>query len=191
MSSTDDPNAVPPAKARGLDTNVLVRYLVGDDPEQAEHARVHIEDTLTPEAPGLVHPVALCETVWALRQIYKVPVPEIVGALRLLLSIRTLHVMNADAVRRAVDLYESSGADFADALLVVEYQDAGTGLATFDRAASKLPGARRLGAAEATLQPLRGSVPTKGAQDPEAVRDHVRTVRAERNVPPGAAETHP
>lgn len=137
--------------ARGLDTNVLVRYIMQDDPEQYEHARAFIEDDLTADAPGLVHPVALCEVVWALRQIYKVPVPEVVGALRLVLSVRTLRVLAETSVREAVDLYEAHGADFADALLSVEYTDAGTGLVTFDRTASRLPGARRLGASEAPL----------------------------------------
>ena len=131
--------------ARGLDTNVLVRYLVGDDPDQYEHARALVEDDLTPEAPGLVHPVALCELVWVLRSVYDVPKGEIVEALRLVLSVRTLRVLDEPAVRAALDLYEAHAADFADALLSVEYREAGTGLATFDRHASRLPGGSRLG----------------------------------------------
>lgn len=130
---------------RGLDTNVLLRYVVQDDAEQYEHARAFIEDVLTADAPGLVHPVALCEFVWALRQVYKVPRPEIVNALRILLSVRTLRVLSDAAVREAVDRYAGGTADFADALLTVEYESVGTGLVTFDRAASKLPGARLLG----------------------------------------------
>ena len=135
--------------ARGLDTNVLVRYLVGDDPDQYEHARALVEDRLTPEAPGLVHPVALCELVWVLRSVYGVPKAEIVEALRLVLSVRTLRVLDEPAVRAALDLYEDPegrhAADFADALLSVQYRDAGTGLATFDKHASTLPEASRLG----------------------------------------------
>lgn len=182
MSETPKPNTAAP-NARGLDTNVLVRYLVQDDPVQYEHARAFVEDELTPEAPGLVHPVALCEVVWALRQVYKVPAPEIAGALRLLLSVRTLQVLSEGLVREALDLYEAHGADFADALLAAAYNDAGTGLVTFDKGASRLPGARRLGAVEAPLQALRGSVPADGPQDADAVRDQVRVARAERLIP--------
>lgn len=131
--------------ARGLDTNVLVRYLVADDPEQHAAATALIEGELTPEAPGLVHPVALCELVWVLRQVYKVPKPEVVAALRLVLAVRTLHVLDEAAVRAALDLFERHAADFADALLSVEYQTEGSSLVTFDRAASGLPLARRLG----------------------------------------------
>lgn len=136
-------------RARGLDTNVLARYLLQDDPEQYEHARALVEDGLTPDDPGLVHPVALCELVWVLRQVYKVPKPEVVRALRLVLSVRTLRVLDGAAVREALALYADPegrhGADFADCLLSVQYRAGGTGLATFDRGASRLPGATRLG----------------------------------------------
>ena len=177
-------------RERGLDTNVLVRYLLGDDPEQAELARAFIEDDLTPGTPGLVHPVALCELVWVLRQVYKVPKSEIVAALRLVLSVRTLRVLGEPDVREAVDLFESHPADFADCLLAVQYGAAGTGMATFDRDASRLPGARRLGgetpAREAgPLESLRGSVPVDGPQDAGVVREAVQAERARQHVPPG------
>ena len=141
MSEPPGPGAV-----RGLDTNVLARYLVADDPDQHERARALVEDDLTPEAPGLVDPVVLCELVWVLRSVYGVPKPEIVDALRLVLAVRTLRVLDGPAVREAVGLYEAHEADFADALLSVRYRAQGTGLATFDRAASRLPGASRLSA---------------------------------------------
>ncbi|MEM6287924.1 MAG: type II toxin-antitoxin system VapC family toxin [Bacteroidota bacterium] len=134
----------PAPSARGLDTNVLARYLLADDLGQHEAARALIEDELTPEAPGLVDPVALCELVWVLRQVYKVPKDDIVRALRLVLSVRTLRVLDRAAVRAATDLFEAHGADFADCLLHVRYREAGSALATFDRAASGLPDARRL-----------------------------------------------
>ncbi|MGB3541491.1 PIN domain-containing protein [Rubrivirga sp.] len=130
---------------RGLDTNVLVRYLVADDPDQHAAAAELIEDVLTPESPGLVHPVALCELVWVLRQVYKVPKPEIVAALRLVLSVRTLRVLDATAVREAVALYDAHAADFADSLLSVQYRAEGTGLVTFDKDASRLPNGAWLG----------------------------------------------
>lgn len=145
MSETASPATPSPAPpARGLDTNVLARYLVADDAEQHAEAVALIEGVLTPEAPGLVHPVALCELVWVLRQVYKVPKPKIVDALRLILSVRTLRVLEEDAVRDALDLYESHSADFADALLHVAYASEGGALVTFDRAASKLPGAAEM-----------------------------------------------
>lgn len=136
-----------PRVNRGLDTNVLVRYLIGDDAEQFEQARAFVEDELTAGDPGLVHPVALCELVWVLRQVYKVPKSEVVDALRLVLSVRTLRVLDGHAVREALALYGAHAADFADCLLSVQYRTEGTELTTFDKGAARLPGARRLGSA--------------------------------------------
>jgi predicted nucleic-acid-binding protein len=125
---------------------VLLRYFVGDDPEQHAEAVALVEGTLTPETPGLVHPVALCELVWVLRSAYEVPKAEIIAVLRLALSVRTLRVLDEPLVREALALYEDHRADFADCLLHAAYQAEGTGLATFDRGAARLPGSERVGA---------------------------------------------
>ncbi|RMG92649.1 MAG: PIN domain-containing protein, partial [Candidatus Dadabacteria bacterium] len=54
----------------GIDTNVLVRYLVQDDPEQSRRAAALIEEGCTPENPGVVSIVVLCELVWVLQRAY-------------------------------------------------------------------------------------------------------------------------
>lgn len=133
-----------PPTPRGLDTNVLVRYLVADEPTQHAAAVALVENELTPERPGLVHPVALVELVWVLRQVYRVPKLEIVTTLRRLLTVRSVHVLEAHRVRDALDLWEAHGADFADALLHTAYVAEGGALVTFDRAAGRYPGAHRL-----------------------------------------------
>lgn len=51
----------------GLDTNVLLRYLVKDDPAQFARARRLIETHLTPDEPGWIGLVVAAELVWALR----------------------------------------------------------------------------------------------------------------------------
>jgi predicted nucleic-acid-binding protein len=53
-----------------LDINVLVRYLVQDDPEQAALASRLIEDVLTPSEPGFVSLVVLAQTAWLLERVY-------------------------------------------------------------------------------------------------------------------------
>ncbi|MEM8496573.1 MAG: PIN domain-containing protein [Pseudomonadota bacterium] len=56
----------------GLDTNVLVLYLVQDDKKQAELANRFIEDKRTVDAPGFVNHIVLCELCWVLSGNYKV-----------------------------------------------------------------------------------------------------------------------
>jgi predicted nucleic-acid-binding protein len=55
----------------GLDTNVVVRYLVQDDPDQSAVASELI-DNLTETDPGYVSLVTVVEIYWVLRRAYKV-----------------------------------------------------------------------------------------------------------------------
>lgn len=110
-----------PQFSGGLDTNVLVRYLVEDDPIQAEAARRYIEEQCSVDRPALVHPVTLCELVWVLRAAYNVPRQRIAKAIDALLDTPNLYIMEAELVRRALQLFRSSSVDFADAYQHVAY----------------------------------------------------------------------
>ena len=52
----------------GLDTNVIVRYVVQDDPRQSAAATRLMEKTLSAENPGFVAVVTLCEVAWVLAE---------------------------------------------------------------------------------------------------------------------------
>ena len=70
----------------GLDTNVLVRYIMQDDAKQARQAATLIE-SLTPQRPGFISVVALVELVWVLESVYALTRAQIVQALQTLLNI--------------------------------------------------------------------------------------------------------
>jgi predicted nucleic-acid-binding protein len=128
-----------------LDTNVLVRFLVQDDPEQARVAG-EIVDQLTEEATGFVSREVLVELVWVLERAYRLGRAEIAGALDGLLASTELVVEGADAIGSAVELYRNDGFGFADLMIVAAAQRAGaTETVTFDRRAARLPGVRLLG----------------------------------------------
>jgi predicted nucleic-acid-binding protein len=138
---TDSP--APDGLLVALDTNVLVRLFVDDDPDQ--HQRVHqLAGSLTRERPGLVHPVVLCEFVWALRRVYRVPKAEVAGALGHVLRTSTLSVVRRRYAERALELYRSGPFDFADCLIAAEYADLGAEMRTFDQKAQRLPGVSAL-----------------------------------------------
>ena len=59
-----------------VDTNVLLRYLVRDDPQQAEAARALLE-SFTPEQPAFICREVIIETVWVLERSYRLPRVEI------------------------------------------------------------------------------------------------------------------
>ena len=127
-----------------VDTNVLVRFLVQDDADQARIAG-DIFDQLTDTETGFVSREVLIELVWVLERAYRLGRSEIAGALDALLSSTELVIEGADDVGPALDLYRNDGFGFADLMIAAAARRAGaTELVTFDRKAARLPGVRLL-----------------------------------------------
>lgn len=93
-----------------LDTNVVVRLLVDDDPAQTRRAR-----SLLAARTALVAPTVILETEWVLRGAYGIGRAAIARALRALLGLPAIELGNAQAVGQALEWFEA-GLDFADAL---------------------------------------------------------------------------
>ena len=130
----------------GVDTNVLVRFLVQDDPDQAKAAATLFAG-LTEEAPGFLCREVLVELVWVLERAYGLSRPDIARALDSLLEARELVVEAADRVAIAVDRYRKGGAGFSDQMIALAGQGAGCqATVTFDRQAGALPGMQLLNA---------------------------------------------
>ena len=98
----------------GIDTNILVRYIVQDDEEQARLASSVLEGKLDENNQGLVSAVVLCELVWVLRRAYGYGKGQVVEVLQALMSSADLMVDRADDAWRALREYESGPADFPD-----------------------------------------------------------------------------
>ncbi|MCL1629915.1 type II toxin-antitoxin system VapC family toxin [Roseibaca sp. V10] len=129
-----------------LDTNVLVRFLVQDDPEQARLAGSVI-DALSETMPGFISREVLVELVWVLERAYRLSKPDIAGAIDGLLASAELVIEGADEVGPALELYRNDGFGFADLMIAAAARRAGAKeLVTFDRKAAQLPGVRLLGA---------------------------------------------
>jgi predicted nucleic-acid-binding protein len=129
----------------GLDTNVVVRYIVQDDPRQTTAATELIEGGLTPRQPGFVPLVVLCELVWVLESCYDAARAEVAQAVRVLLTAKQIVVEQPAIAWKALRAYEAGGTDFADGVIVETSRAAGCEkLVTFDRRAAKLPGAELL-----------------------------------------------
>ena len=121
----------------GLDTNVLVRYVMQDDPRQSLRATRLIE-SLSAEDPGFVPVVVLVELVWVLSGSYDLDRTQVATVLATLLRSKELVVDRAELVTQALKRHSTEGADFADAL--IERLSAAAGCAatmTFDAGAVK------------------------------------------------------
>ena len=124
----------------GLDTNVLVRYIMQDDLQQARKVNRLIE-SLTLQEPGFVPIVALLELYWVLVKPYELSRVQAAQAIDMLLRSKEIVLDRAEQVAQALRLYESSTADFADCLIERLSVSAGCERTmTFDTKAAKLIG---------------------------------------------------
>lgn len=121
----------------GLDTNVIVRYIMQDDPKQARLASRLIEE-LTADVPGFIPLVVVIELVWVLSSSFELARAQITSALEILLQIKEIQVERAEVVWRALRIYREGSADFADCLIERSAVAAGClRTMTFDRGAAK------------------------------------------------------
>lgn len=125
----------------GLDTNILVRYLVQDDAPQSAKVNRLIETQLSAEQPGFVAHITLCELVWVLETCYSVSRQLIADVIERLLATKQLALQQTDLVWPALALYRGSQADFADAMISTIARSQGCDKTlTFDKAAARLAG---------------------------------------------------
>ncbi|HEV2326047.1 MAG TPA: type II toxin-antitoxin system VapC family toxin [Terracidiphilus sp.] len=122
----------------GLDTNVLLRYLVQDDPAQSPKAAEVIERRLTKSDPGFVTLVCILEIVWVLGSLYKRSHGQIAGHIEMILAADTLEVQNEQEVYQAVLALRNGSGAFEDALIGALGAWRGcSATLTFDRNAAK------------------------------------------------------
>lgn len=120
----------------GIDTNVIVRALIGDDQAQTG-AAVELLESLTAAEPAWISHAVLAETFWVLRRSYGVPAEEIVTELSRLVSASNVITEHSDVVSASLTA-AAAGADFADALVAHGARKAGARTTmTFDASAAR------------------------------------------------------
>jgi predicted nucleic-acid-binding protein len=125
----------------GIDTNVLVRYLVRDDQSQYVRARRLLHREVNTGEPVLVSLLVLLEMEWVLRSRYELAKPDIVAVLSSLLQTAELAFEDEPSVEHAIYSWKNSLAEFADCLIDARNRRLGCrATATFDRKALKLAG---------------------------------------------------
>ena len=125
----------------GLDTNVLLRYLLVDDAAQAARAARALER----DDRFLIDGIVLCELVWVLETGYGISRMDIAAALDRILATAQFEIESKDLVHAALADFRRSAADFSDCL--IGRRNLGAGAAetvTFDRSLKGLDGFRLL-----------------------------------------------
>jgi predicted nucleic-acid-binding protein len=125
---------------KGIDTNVLVRYLVQDEPLQGRKATAFITRECSADSPGLINRILLCEMVWVLERAYQYPRSQVAQALDRILRTSQFEMEDHEEAWNALHEYQAGG-DFADALTAAVNRRLGCEYTvTFDRRAGRNSG---------------------------------------------------
>jgi predicted nucleic-acid-binding protein len=126
---------------RALDTNVLIRFFLDDDTEQAAEARRLLETSTKQRETLLIATQVLCELVWVLNARFRLTKTEVVDILQTIVVSDAFVFEREHLVQRAVDSYQQGRADFSDYLIGEIVNAAGCrDTVTFDRALKGAPG---------------------------------------------------
>jgi predicted nucleic-acid-binding protein len=123
----------------GLDTNVILRYLLQDDPKKASQANHVFERQLSERNPGFICVATMLELVWVLRSLLKQTPSQIATHLENLLAADSLEVQNEQQIFEAVFALRSGTGEFEDALIgALNAWEGCSYTLTFDRRAARL-----------------------------------------------------
>jgi predicted nucleic-acid-binding protein len=123
----------------GLDTNVLIRYLIKDDKKQFSLAEKVVDSAIKHKTLLHISLVVLCEVVWVLNYTYELKREEIVLFLDKLLHAEHIEIENRQVALGAFREYQHSQADFADCIIgLINQSFSCTTTYTFDKKAAKL-----------------------------------------------------
>lgn len=124
----------------GLDTNILVRWIVDDDPRQVSRVQRLLEEAHEEGAPLFVPSTVMLELEWVLRSRYEFDKATVLGTFNALLETQELEFQDEPGLERALSFYRQSSADFADCLHAGQCGSAGRApMITFDEVAAQLP----------------------------------------------------
>jgi predicted nucleic-acid-binding protein len=122
----------------GLDTNVLARFLLDDDPRQSALAKKALQGVLSSGQRLMICSAMFLELEWVLRSRPDLNKASVVAMLRQLFELHDLMIDDEAAVEEALQTYENANVDFAECLFYATCRRRGCGtMMTFDKAAQK------------------------------------------------------
>jgi predicted nucleic-acid-binding protein len=125
---------------RAVDTNILIRLIVRDDPKQVATAETFIEKG------GWVSHLVLVEATWVLSSVYEKDARSVAASIGMLLNHKTLSIQDGEVVSAALEHFQKHPAiGFSDCMVLeIARKNGHLPLGTFDQNLSKLPDCERL-----------------------------------------------
>lgn len=135
-----------PAPVEFLDTNIILRYLTQDNPDQSRRAYNLLQQVETGALVVTTSEAVLVEVVYVLssKTLYNFPRPDIQAHLSTVIALRGLKLPHKRTYLRALDIYATTNLDFVDALNVAHMERTQiTTILTFDKDFDKVQGITR------------------------------------------------
>ena len=124
-----------------VDSNVLVRHLTGDPPDQARRATEFLRSGETLILVDLV----VAEVVYVLESVYEVERVRVAELVRAVAGFPGMAVADEGLLLRTLEIYEEHRIHFAESYLAASAEQSGVGVvASFDRDIDRVPTIRRL-----------------------------------------------
>ncbi|MEP7009593.1 MAG: type II toxin-antitoxin system VapC family toxin [Acidobacteriota bacterium] len=128
-----------------LDTNILIRLLVRDDPGQTALAERLLQESSDAGEPCYISDPVLCEVEWVLESSYRAKRGDILAAMQELLAGELFVFEDREILHQAIDNYQDGKADFSDCLIGAKARGRGARTTyTFERVLTKAQGFTRL-----------------------------------------------
>ena len=116
-----------------LDTNVLIRFLLGDHAKHSPAARALFTDACDGRCVLILTEVAVAESVWVLHSFYNIEREKITEGLGKVILSAGVRCLRRDQILDALDRFASTKCDFLDCYLAALAASSGDRVATFDK----------------------------------------------------------
>ena len=125
----------------GLDTNVVLRLLLTDDPAQKTRAAKFVHHAKRLDTRVIITLAVVLEMEWVLRSGARMNKGEVLNVFNLLLESYDIEIDNEKVLEQALHIYENAASDFAECLFLSQYQRMGCStMMTFDAKAARMAG---------------------------------------------------
>ena len=125
----------------GLDTNVVLRLLLSDDPAQKMRAAKFIQQAKKLDTRIIITLAVVLEMEWVLRSSAKMDKTQVLNVFNLLLESYDIEIDNEKVLEQVLHVYENAASDFAECLFLAQYQRMGCStMLTFDAKAARMTG---------------------------------------------------
>jgi len=112
-----------------IDTNLIIRFLVNDDPQKVSRVERLLKEKSN---QNILLDTVIAEIVWVLTSYYSLDKSEVVEKVRALIHVDTIEC-NAFLINRALTLWEKTAISYIDAYLGAVAELGNMTLYTYDR----------------------------------------------------------